>query len=141
MSEKIDCIERELVFAAPIDRVWSAITQPQEVKLWFGSDAHYQLEAGSIGYFAWEGECEGQYAMRIESIEPMHYFAWRWMNDAEVSFSEEGSTLVEWRLSETENGGTRLTLCESGFLSNKLRDMNIEGWLYELYDLSEYLKQ
>ena len=141
MTEKIDSIHRELVFSSPIKRVWSAITQPQEVKQWFGSDAHYELIEGSVGYFEWQEECEGKYALRIESIQPVSYFAWRWMNDADVPFSEQGSTLVEWHLKEIETGGTRLILVESGFLSNRFRDMNIEGWLYELHDLATFLKR
>lgn len=141
MNSKIDSIERELVFDAPVERVWSAICTPEEVKCWFGSDARFELVEGGDGYFGWDNECEGKYAMRIETIRTNQYLAWRWMTEADIAFELEGSTLVEWTLSPTTEGGTRLILIESGFLTNRLRDMNIEGWLYELYDLASYLKQ
>lgn len=136
---KIDCINRELRLTASIDKVWAAISDPKHVACWFGSKAEFQLEAGCEGWFEWPAEiCAGRYAMRIEQVDAPHYLAWRWMADQDVSFDETTSTLVEWWL-ESEGQGTLLKLKESGFLTRKQQQLNVQGWLQELAELSGYV--
>jgi uncharacterized protein YndB with AHSA1/START domain len=139
MSNKIDTITRELIFNKPIDRVWQAISSSEEVALWFGSSASFELIEGSLGYFEWEEECEGRFAIRIESIKEPHYFAWRWMHNQDVRFDEEVATLVEWQLTSLDEGKTKLVLTESGFAELKHRSQNVDGWTQELDDLERYL--
>lgn len=139
MSNDIDKIERQLEFAQPLDRVWLAITDPAEIRQWFGSDAQFDLKEGNIGFFEWQEECEGKFAMQIVRINAPTYFAWRWMLKEDVPFTLEHSTLVEWTLGEIP-GGTKLTMKESGFASAKHHQMNTQGWDQELADLEQYLR-
>ena len=140
MNDSIDPIVRELNFTTPIEQVWQAITDPQAVAQWFGSSAEFELIEGSLGYFAWQQECEGKFAMRIETISPPRYFVWRWMAKQDVPFDPSSSTLVQWQLSSTEAKGTKLVLTESGFIQAKQRKMNEQGWTEELDDLTRYLQ-
>ncbi|WP_339721623.1 SRPBCC domain-containing protein [uncultured Paraglaciecola sp.] len=135
----IDSIVREVTFNAPIEKVWNAITCPKAIQQWFGSAASFELKQGQLGYFEWEQECEGRFAMRIETITPPHYFAWRWMFQQDAVFDEATSTLVEWSLTATEKGGTHLLLTESGFLQPNHKQANIKGWTQEIADLQRYL--
>jgi uncharacterized protein YndB with AHSA1/START domain len=139
MRNTIDNIKRELTFDKPIEVVWRAITDPKEVTLWFGSAANFEMTEGSLGYFEWEEECEGRFAMRVESIDAPHYFAWRWMYNQGVPFDAQTSTLVEWQLTSLQDGKTRLLLTESGFVEIKHRLQNVDGWIEELEDLQSYL--
>lgn len=139
MSNNLDSIVRVVNFTAPIEQVWKAITTPKEVQLWFGSAASFELIPGALGYFEWEEECEGRFAIRIETITPPNYFAWRWMFQQDAVFDEATSTLVEWSLISTSNGGTQLTLTESGFLEAKHKQSNVQGWEQELADLASYI--
>lgn len=139
MSEHLDSIVRELNFHAPIERVWAAITTPAELSQWFGSRAEFELIEGGLGYFEWQEECEGKFAMRIETIAPPDYFAWRWMAKQDTPFTYEASTLVEWQLTSAPSKGTKLVLIESGFIQSKQRQMNVQGWEQELADLRRYL--
>tara|TARA_R110002153_G_scaffold47769_6_gene134878 strand:+ start:20259 stop:20684 length:426 start_codon:yes stop_codon:yes gene_type:complete len=139
MSNNIDSIVREVTFNAPIEQVWKAITCPEEMQLWFGSTASFELQQGEQGYFEWEEECEGRFAMRIETVSPPNYFAWRWMYQQDAVFDEATSTLVEWALTSTDSGGTQLTLTESGFLQVSHKQANVKGWTQELADLQSYL--
>ncbi|MDO6445494.1 SRPBCC domain-containing protein [Colwellia sp. 1_MG-2023] len=139
MRNNIDSIVRDVTFNASIEHVWQAITCPEKIQLWFGSAASFKLKEGELGYFEWQDECEGQFAMRIESIKAPHYFAWRWMHKQGVAFDEKQSTLVEWSLTSIENGGTALTLTESGFAQAKHRQENVAGWQQELTDLENYM--
>ena len=109
------------------------------MKVWFGSGANFKLEEGAQGYFEWEVECEGRFAIKIHSIVKPTYFAWKWMYEADVPFEESKATLVEWTLKRTVNGKTHLLLFESGFREEEHRKMNIQGWLQELGDLQQYL--
>ncbi|MEP1449163.1 MAG: SRPBCC domain-containing protein [Paraglaciecola sp.] len=138
-KNKIDAIVREVVFNAPIEKVWHAITRPEEIQKWFGSAASFELKQGEHGYFEWEQECEGRFAMRIETITPPRYFAWRWMFQQDAVFDEATSTLVEWTLTSTKSGGTHLSLIESGFLQSTHKQANVKGWDQELGDLQQYV--
>lgn len=77
--------------------------------------------------------------MRIETIAPPSYFAWRWMAKKRYAFCPSVATLVKWRLTATESNGTRLVMTESGFAEAKQRQMNEQGWTAELGDLRHYL--
>ena len=135
----IDTITRELIFNKPIEVVWRAISSAEEVAQWFGSSASFELREGALGYFEWEEECEGQFAMRIESVKSPTYFAWRWMHNQDEPFDEARSTLVEWQLEALEGDKTQLIMTESGFAELKHRSQNIDGWEQELADLEAYL--
>jgi uncharacterized protein YndB with AHSA1/START domain len=135
----IDSITKELVFNKPIETVWRAISSTEEVAVWFGSAANFELREGALGYFEWEEECEGRFAMRIESVKAPTYFAWRWMHHQDEPFDEASSTLVEWHLTALEGNKTQLVLTESGFAELSHRTQNVEGWEQELADLEAYL--
>lgn len=141
MKNKIDTIVREVTFNAPIQQVWNALTDPKEIQLWFGSAATFELERGALGYFEWEEECEGRFAMRVETIEEPTYFSWRWMFQQDAVFDQAESTLVEWTLKTSDSGGTLLRLTESGFAEAKHRQANIQGWEQELADLEAYMEK
>ncbi|MDC8831479.1 SRPBCC domain-containing protein [Alteromonas gilva] len=139
MKKTIDAITRTLEFPLPVERVWHAVTEPAEVVKWFGSHATYELKEGAAGFFEWENECAGKIAMKIETIRPFSYFAWRWMQEPEQAFNHATSTLVEWQLTKTTTG-TRLTMTESGFAALKQQQLNTQGWQIELSDLQQYLR-
>ena len=50
------------------------------------------------------------------------------------------STLVEWDLEPTADGGTLLRLRESGFVAEADRAGNDAGWTEELGELVNYLE-
>lgn len=138
MNEFVDTICRTIEFKQSIEKVWSAITSVENVRQWFGSDAQYELQEGSLGYFAWQGESEDKFAMQIVTIKQPYYFAWRWMQKEDAPFDIKASTLVEWTLKETSSG-TELTLRESGFAAARQVELNNEGWDQELADLDDFL--
>jgi uncharacterized protein YndB with AHSA1/START domain len=147
MSDTIDAIEREITIAAPVERVWELITQPEHVGRWFGdAGAEIDLRPGGDLVLRWEeyGTIHG----RVERVEPMTVFSYHWAPFKEPGGKEPvpgNSTLIEFTLSEIE-GGTRLRLVESGFSTldgtpesrEELRDGNAGGWIKELGELAEY---
>jgi uncharacterized protein YndB with AHSA1/START domain len=144
-----DTIEREITIAAPVERVWELITQPEHVGTWFGdAGAEIDLRPGGSLTLSWEeyGTIHG----RIERIEPMTLFSYRWAPYKDPGGTEPvdgNSTLIEFMLSETDEG-TRLRLVESGFSTldatpdrqEELRQGNVEGWGIELGHLEEHAR-
>jgi uncharacterized protein YndB with AHSA1/START domain len=142
-----DTIEREITIGAPIERVWELITRPEHVGAWFGdAGAEIDLRPGGALTLRWEeyGTVHG----RIERIEPMTLFSYRWAPYKEPGGTEPvdgNSTLIEFMLSETGDG-TRLRVVESGFTSldaaperqEALRQGNVDGWKQELGELADY---
>jgi uncharacterized protein YndB with AHSA1/START domain len=133
----MDCIEREIVIAAPPERVYEIVTQPEHMGAWFG-DAGAERAGDTIRMrWAEHGEAE----LRVVQEDPPHAFAYRWdANDPGI-----GDTLVEFTFTP-EGEGTRLKVVESGWTQlntsaerqAELRDGNTGGWKHELGDLERY---
>ena len=132
-----DSIERTIIIAAPIERVWDIVTTPEHMGRWFG-DAGAERE-GDVIKMRWEEY--GQAELRVVRSEAPSVFAYRW----DANIKGVGDTLVEFTLSP-EGDGTRVRVVESGFASlaatdtvrEELRRGNVGGWKHELGDLERY---
>ena len=133
----MDTIEREIVIAAPPERVYAIVTQPEHMGAWFG-DAGAERDGDTIR-MRWEEH--GTAELRVVREEPPRVFAYRWdANEPGI-----GDTLVEFTLTP-EGDGTRVKVVESGWTKltttterqNELREGNTGGWKHELGDLERY---
>jgi uncharacterized protein YndB with AHSA1/START domain len=137
-----DTIQRDITIAAPIEKVWSALTEDKHVKEWFGEEAEIDLRPGGAIVFGWTEF--GRFRGKVEAVEPPHRFAYWWARPEDTDPAPGNQTLVEFILSE-EDGGTRLQVVESGFTTLE-RDQelsakqNTEGWLTELDELRAYVE-
>lgn len=137
-AEAVPAIEKRLELTAARDRVWRAITEPEELAKWFPESATLDLRADGDGHFEWREH--GRFAVRVVAYEPPRYFAWRWTNDRDLGFEEaREKTLVEFWLDDAPSGGTILRLRETGFTRPSHRDGNFEGWDEELAELVRLL--
>src|SRR5437870_4607375 len=98
-----DRIEKTIVLRAPRSRVWRAITTPEQFGAWFRAKLAGEFVAGQTirGPITHPGHAHVTLEMSIERIEPERYFAYRWhpyATDPSVDYSNEPSTLVEFRL-------------------------------------------
>jgi uncharacterized protein YndB with AHSA1/START domain len=137
-------IEREVMVAAPIERVWDVITQPEHVGSWFGdAGAEIDLRSGGAMTITWARH--GTVHARVERVEAPRVFAYRWARGAGTPVADDNSTLVEFTLS-SEGGQTRLRVVESGFRALALSaeeqakhaEGNTRGWRSELDELVAY---
>jgi uncharacterized protein YndB with AHSA1/START domain len=116
-----DRIEREIVIAAPVDRVWAVLTAPEH---WLGEGdpAGFDLREGARIVLQVPGH--GSYPMHIERVEPQRYLAFRWANRFPPMQPREGnSTLVEYTLTpEAAGAKTRLRVVERGFATLAVPD-------------------
>lgn len=106
-------IERSIWFNAPRERVWRAITDPEQVPHWFSPGTQWRLTALAVGgqLSVVDGETGAdKYVNILEVVESPRYLVLR-------SVPEPPDTLHEvttYTLRE-EKGGTRLILTSTGY--------------------------
>ena len=139
-------IEREIAIQAPVDRVWSLITEAEHLGTWFGdAGADIDLRPGGALEVRWE---DHSLAGVVEAVEPMSRFTFRWRQfdtPAGVKLSEANSTLVEFSL-ESDGKATRVRVVESGFeyltisgeKQKSVFEAHTQGWSRELDDLAAH---
>jgi uncharacterized protein YndB with AHSA1/START domain len=143
-----DEIRESTHIAAPIDRVWRAISDHNEFGEWFRVALDQPFEAGrpSTGHITHKGYEHIKWTAEIVAIEPPRRLALRWHPyaiDPNVDYSNEPTTLVEFTLTERD-GGTDVEVVESGFdaIPPGRRDeafrMNSQGWAAQMKNIRDY---
>jgi uncharacterized protein YndB with AHSA1/START domain len=146
-----DRIEKRIELKAPVARVWRALTDYREFGEWFrvkldgpfvpGQEAH--------GFITWPGYEHLEWRAVVQTMEPERLFSFTWHPyavDPKVDYAKEKPTLVEFRLEAVE-GGTLLTLTESGFAKVPAyrRDeaclRNDGGWTQHMKNIETHVAQ
>ncbi|MEU5534400.1 SRPBCC domain-containing protein [Streptomyces sp. NPDC020362] len=112
-----DAIERSIAIDAPVERVWSVLTEPGFLGRWFGNGEPVKIDLCPGGLLIFDHGVHGVIPARIQTVEPPRVFSWRWSQGAAGEEPDDSNaTLVEFTLTgDDSTGGTRLTLVESGF--------------------------
>jgi len=135
----LDALEKIVELDHPVDRVWRAISDPTEIGRWFPNEsATLDARPGGTGEFVWniEGK-EFRSEIHVHEVDEPHRFVWSWGH--EPSNTTNPVTTVEFELTARSDGGTTLLVRESGFLDEKHRAGNTEGWDSETAELVAYL--
>lgn len=156
-----DRIRKTTILRAPQDRVWRAISNAREFGTWFGMELNGAFAAGVRldGHIVptkvdpTVAAAQQPYAgmalvLFVERVEPMHLLAFRWHPEPPAPGTEDtaATTLVTFEL-EPADGGTRVTITESGFDAVPLERRaqvfasNDEGWTAQLTLIAKYLAQ
>lgn len=155
-----DRIEKTVRLRAPRDRVWKAITDAKQFGTWFGAELDGPFVAGQpiTGRIVptqvdpevakLQAPHTGMpFTWTVERIEPMNVFAFRWHPFAierDHDYAKEPTTLVMFELTDAD-GGTRLTITETGFdripLERRAKAFaaNSGGWAHQLDLITRYL--
>ena|ERR1700740_351591 len=123
-------IERKL--NAPVEKVWKAITDREQMKQWYFDIADFKPELGCEFSFAGKGN-EGQaylHLCKITKIDPFKtlQYSWRYKDYG-------GNSFVTFELFP-EGNATRLKLTHEGLetfpIENKdfAKESFVEGWTY-----------
>lgn len=110
-----DSIEREVQIDAPVDTVWSIVTEPQNIARWFASHVEVDLRPGGDLLFRFDSGMDGKGT--VEKVEPPHLFSFRWISpepERDMVAAQGYYTTVEFSL-RAEGEGTLLRVAESGF--------------------------
>jgi uncharacterized protein YndB with AHSA1/START domain len=127
-------LERNLSIDAPIDAVWKALTDAEELTNWFPPEATVEPGPGGKIFMRWGDFWQGE--SDIEIWEPPHHL--RTSFEAGVA-----RTAVDYFL-ERDGNATTLRLVHSGFGTGDDWDTAYngirKGWRAELYSLRNYLE-
>lgn len=156
-----NAIVKSAVIAAPLARVWAAVSDAREFGQWFGAEFDGPFAAGATltgrirpttvdaKVAALQAPHAGTaFTVVVAVMEPPHRFAFRWhpyaVGDTDVT--AEPMTLVTFDL-EAAGAGTRLTITESGFDAIPLArradafTANEGGWTHQLRLVGLYVER
>jgi uncharacterized protein YndB with AHSA1/START domain len=142
-----DRIERDVYIAAPVARVWSVVTEPAHVGVWFGNGEPAEVELRPGGRITFDHGAHGKLPAIVDQVLEQRLFSFRWAADESGGREPTAmnSTLVEFTLEE-EGEGTRLRVVESGFsrviaepgvLESRFK-ANAAGWVQAMMGLAKY---
>lgn len=157
-----DQIRKTTVLRAPQRKVWEALSDSGQFGYWFGARIDGQFEPGKRLKMVIEPTkvdeeaAKEQEAYRgidfdvwVEEVLPQSRFSLRWQPyalDDGVDPEDAPSTLIEFLLEPVE-GGTRLTVTESGFDSIPLEkrakafEGNEKGWTTQIELIRKYVER
>ena len=144
-----DRIEKVVDLAAPVSRVWRALTDHEEFGQWFRVRLNGPFEVGktTTGNVTYPGHEHMRWESVTEQMEPERLFAFSWPPsaiDPDTSYDDDAKVVVEFRLQPSENG-TRLTITETGFRqfpeSKRLEVLrsNQQGWDLQAENVAAYV--
>jgi uncharacterized protein YndB with AHSA1/START domain len=146
-----DRIEKQIELKVPISRVWRALTDYREFGEWFRVKLDGPFEPGKVsrGRITYPGYEHLKWQAVVQKMEPEQLFSFTWHPyalDPNLDYSEEPSTLVEFRLQKTA-AGTLLVLTESGF--DKIPTdrrfeafrKNDSGWAEQMKNIDTHVTQ
>ena len=139
-------IQREIEISASREKVYRAISDPEQVVKWFPNTVEGNYAVGEQPILGF-GE-HGRNQILIVDANPHDYFAYRWVPGAAHytgDVTKVTTTLVEFKLVELSDNSCKVVLTESGFqeLSQDIREKAFEqnsgGWDFMLGRLQKYL--
>jgi uncharacterized protein YndB with AHSA1/START domain len=139
-------VRRTIRIAAPIEKVWTAVTEPEHISKWFGLTVLVGTGAGASGTISFPDY--GTVPLRVEAMDAPRMVSYRWGNDDAAdqlpdAVDTDQSTVFTFTL-EAVPDGTELTVVETGFdrTSDPAANMasHAEGWVSELDKLVALLE-
>jgi uncharacterized protein YndB with AHSA1/START domain len=122
-------IRKTWQLTSPVERVWEAFADPDQFRVWWAGDEPPPLVVGHEGWWVWPWEGLGRFGMRIDVVEPPTYLAWTWTPVPDVPIADATVLLhTQWSLERRDDGGTTLSLLETGFTEPEGYGMNDGGW-------------
>ncbi len=133
-----DKIEKVVDLAAPVSRVWRALTDHREFGEWFRVDLEAPFVVGEVsrGQITYPGHEHVKWWALVERMEHEQLFAMSWyahLDDPDAATPDDPKTMFEFRL-EPKGDSTRLTILEWGFAHlpepqrTECLRRNSEGW-------------
>lgn len=133
MSRDALLVQQEILVEASPERVYRALTTPEELVRWWGvpgayrtTDAHLDLEVG--GRYRLRGTSDALGAFEVTGeyrvLEPPHRLVFTWIPDWDEDASD---SVVSFEL-EPAPEGTRVVMRHTAFATVRSRDEHAGGW-------------
>jgi uncharacterized protein YndB with AHSA1/START domain len=145
-------VEITQVFDAPVQKVWEAWTDIEQMKMWSAPEGMYvpsfegDLTVGSSYKLQMQSDgsdpqipqdAGGVVSGTYLEVDPPHKlsYTWLWEGDDEVN-----RTIVTLLFKEVGSAQTELTLIHSGFTSEESQENHRGGWTSSFMKLALFLK-
>ncbi len=131
----MSAIVKELTIAAAPESVFNALTQQDEIALWWANEARVKPEVGSLGEFRFRPPA-GVLQFEVAELDEGSKVHW---------ISRQGppqwaGTSVTWQLTPVQNG-TKLVFTHDGFAQvDEVYEQTRGNWEYFLDSLKSYLE-
>jgi uncharacterized protein YndB with AHSA1/START domain len=145
MNEKdYDIIRKEIVINASVDKVYSALIDPELLTQWFPNIATIEPWVGGKVFFRFSKEVtkekkDHDVTGTIVSIIPNKELSYTWNFTTKPEYNK--NTIVTWNLVRLDNDRTKITLIHSGFTNvDKIQyDEHNEGWDWYIKRLEKFV--
>jgi uncharacterized protein YndB with AHSA1/START domain len=115
-------VERSIWIDAPRERVWPFLTRADELEKWYATNFRWEIPSLGVGdTVRFHNDEHGALEATIDALEPPHRFVLRWHETPSTP------TLITTFALTDENGGTRMTIHESGY--EAVADNERQQWL------------
>ena len=149
MDSGQDRIEKIVDLAAPVSRVWRAITDHVQFGEWFRVrlDGPFQVGVTTTGRMTDPGHEHVKWVSVTEEMAPERRFVFSWPPsavDPDTKYAPDAKVIVVFGLEPTKHG-TRLTITETGFKQFPVRKRldilrsNAEGWNIQAKNIADYV--
>jgi uncharacterized protein YndB with AHSA1/START domain len=129
------------VIKAPLEKVWDALTRPEQVKQYFfGTNLETTWEVGSPIIFRgeWNGAAYEDKGT-ILSFEPLKSFSYTyWSNAGTLPDTPENYQILTFSTEEV-SGGTKVTIDQSNVETQEKADHSAENWKMILGELEKFV--
>ncbi|MEM9454366.1 MAG: SRPBCC family protein [Myxococcota bacterium] len=149
-NSSTDRIEKEIQLAAPVERVWRALTDAAQFGQWFQVALEGSFRVGETvrGTMTHPDAAGMTFVAHVERMEPHRAFTFRWNQtepDPHAAPGSEPTTTVEFVL-KPRSGGTWLRMIESGFdalppeLRTELWARTERGWREQMQNIARHVQ-
>ncbi len=147
ISVSDDRIVQEVTIKAPAERIFAALTRPEELLKWWSAEGKFQimhaecdLQPGGKWRVRVAGNCRAEATVSTVygeycTIDPPRVLTYTWIREHE----DYPETLVRWDLEE-KDGYTTVRVTHSGLVTEGLRARN-DGWTIIVTLLQAYVER
>jgi uncharacterized protein YndB with AHSA1/START domain len=144
VSEESNLIKKEIVINSSVERVFSALINPEQLTQWFPDIVMIEPKLGGKVSFKFlkentKEEKDHEIVGTIVSIIPNKELSYTWNFITKPEYSK--CTMVTWKVDKLESNKTKITLIHSGFTKEdalQYKD-HIKGWTWHINRLDNLL--
>lgn len=144
VSDESNLIKKEIVINSPVERVFSALIDPEQLTQWFPDIVMIEPKLGGKVSFRFlkentNEENDHEIVGTIVSIIPNKELSYTWNFITKPEYSKD--TLVTWKVAKLESNKTKITLIHSGFTKEDTiqYEDHIKGWIWHINRLANLL--
>lgn len=145
MSDNYSVIHREIIINAPIDKVFLAVSDQEQLTNWFPDIAVLEKREGGRVSFKFLKENkknldrDHEMTGKVIKFIPNNELSYTWNFQTKPEFSKD--TIVTWRFESLDKNKTKVILSHSGFSENDRQQYgeHSEGWTWFVTRLDNYL--